>query len=41
MWNFILGLFIGATIGFFVAALCNMASKNDNYGNIKKNGDIE
>lgn len=41
MWNFIGGMFLGGAIGFFVAALCNMASKNNNYGNIAKNGDIK
>ena len=39
MRNFIGGVFVGGIIGFFVIALCKILSKNDEYGNIIKNGD--
>ena len=29
MGQFLLGLFTGGTIGFFLAALCNIVSKED------------
>ena len=41
MWNFIGGLFLGSTIGFFVASLCKASSDGDKrsimeYGTYKK-----
>ena len=43
MWNFIGGLFLGGTIGFFLAALIRANGKDEEYyyGKIDKNGDIE